>query len=222
MLAIATFASVRSANRSARVAEVALEEQRRPVLVQSRHGDPHQKIFFLGGHFAQVQGSRGTAEDVDGTVYLAISLRNVGSGIGVLQGWTVRVGLQRPSVDHSPEHEFRPQTIDLYIPAGDIGLWQGALRDPGGEAEAIIQADRQYRREQSGIVGPELAQESVETIAEVRKALANRDILSIELLYSDQVGGQRAITRFNLNPVGDDVWLAVATRHWHLDEETRR
>jgi hypothetical protein len=35
-LAVATFASVRSSNRSARLAEQALQEQRRPVLVHSR------------------------------------------------------------------------------------------------------------------------------------------------------------------------------------------
>jgi hypothetical protein len=47
ILALATFASVRSANRSARIAEAALQEQRRPVLVPSRLDDPVQKIMFV-------------------------------------------------------------------------------------------------------------------------------------------------------------------------------
>jgi len=42
VLAVATFAAVRSANRSARIAETALQEQRRPLLAQSRLDDPVQ------------------------------------------------------------------------------------------------------------------------------------------------------------------------------------
>src|SRR5271163_5299570 len=36
VLAVATFSAVRSSNRSARIAEVALQEQRRPLLAPSR------------------------------------------------------------------------------------------------------------------------------------------------------------------------------------------
>ena len=149
VLAVATFASVRSANRSARVAEHA-----------------------------------------GGAVYLAISLRNVGAGIGVCQGWTVTPGLQPPASAplHTPESAFRTQSRDLYVPAGDIGMWQGALRDPGDPV-----------------------------FADVVDAIEGRQAISIELLYSDQVGRQRMITRFGLIPVGEGVWLAAANRHWFLD-----
>lgn len=44
VLAIATFASVRSANRAARVAEIALQVRLRPLLVPSRLQDPEQKV----------------------------------------------------------------------------------------------------------------------------------------------------------------------------------
>ena len=88
VLAVATFASVRSSNRSARIAEAALQEQRRPVLAPSRLDDPAQKLMFLGGHWLSAAGGRAAVEHIDGIVYLAISLRNVGSGIGVCQGWT--------------------------------------------------------------------------------------------------------------------------------------
>src|SRR5437588_1548525 len=83
VLAVATFASVRSANRSARVAEQALQEQRRPILAPSRLEDPLQKIMFVDNHWVRAEGSRGVAEFIDGSVYLALSLRNVGAGIGV-------------------------------------------------------------------------------------------------------------------------------------------
>lgn len=192
ILAIATFASVRSANRSARVAELALQEQRRPVVVQSRLEDPMQKIMFVDGHWVHVPGSGAVAEHVEDNVYLAMSLRNVGAGIGVLQGWAVRTGL-RTSPEPATEPEFRMQTRDLYIPSGDVGLWQGALRDPGEHLYSSI-AD----------------------------AADQRETISIDLLYTDQVGGQRTISRFNVVPVGDDAWIASVGRHWYLDQEGPR
>jgi hypothetical protein len=190
VLAVATFASVRSANRSARVAEQALREQRQPMLAPSRLEDPVQKIMFVERHWVRAAGGRAVAEHAGGTVYLAISLRNVGAGIGVCQGWTVTPGLQPPATApmHTPESGFRTQSRDLYIPAGDIGMWQGALRDPGDPV-----------------------------FASVVDAIEGRETISIELLYSDQVGRQRMITRFGLLPVGENVWLAAANRHWFLD-----
>jgi hypothetical protein len=188
VLALATFASVRSANRSARVAERALQEQRRPVVVHSRLDDPTQKIMFVDGHWVQVAGSGAVAEQLDANVYLAMSLRNVGAGIGVLQAWNARAGLDT-SLEHAPEQSFRTQTRDLYIPAGDIGLWQGALRDPSEDAYGVL-----------------------------AEAAAKRETISIDLLYTDQVGGQRTITRFQVVPVGEDRWVASVGRHWYLDE----
>ncbi len=130
VLAVATFAAVRSSNRSARIAEQALQEQRRPIFTQSRMDDPVQKIMFVEGRWVRARGGHGVAEH-DGAIYFAISLRNVGAGIGVCQGWyvTPRFQTARTAQEHTPEERFRLQTRDLYIPAGDIGMWQGALRD---------------------------------------------------------------------------------------------
>jgi len=193
VLAVATFASVRSANRSARIAEQALQEQRRPLFVQSRSDDSQQKIMFGDQHWVKVDGSRGAAEYLDGTLYFVMSLRNVGAGIGVCQAWSVRPGLQRRVDEHMPVEEFRPQRRDLYVPAGDIGLWQGAVRDAD---------DPQYR--------------------ELTDAITRNEPLAIELLYSDQVGQQRTISRFGLIPFdredGDAVtWSVSGNRHWYLD-----
>jgi hypothetical protein len=191
VLAIATFASVRSSNRSARIAEEALLEQRRPVLSPSRFDDPKQKIMYVEGHWVTVEGGRAVAEHSDGTVYLAISLRNVGSGIGVCQGWVASAGMQtsRTSPTHRPLEDFRPQSRDLYIPAGDVGMWQGALRDHGEEL-----------------------------FDQMAEAIEIRDPITIELLYSDQVGGQRTITRFGLTCYGNsEQWIASVNRHWYLD-----
>jgi hypothetical protein len=93
--------------------------------------------------------------------------------------------------------DFRTQTRDLYIPGGDVGLWQGALRD--------------YR-------------DAVCT--EVAAAIDAREPITIELLYSDQVGEQRTISRFGLTsyeaPEGEGVWLATGSRHWFLDRSGPR
>jgi hypothetical protein len=189
VLAAATFAAVRSSNRSARIAEVALQEQRRPLLAPSRLEDPKQKIMFLGGHWVSAAGGRAAAEHVEGTVYLALSLRNVGSGIAVCQGWTIRPGdgTTRTAPTHAELDEFRLQSRDLYIPAGDVGMWQGALRNPDDPARA-----------------------------RVVEAIEGGQPIAIELLYTDQVGRQRTISRFGLNPAGD-TWLVGLNRHWYLD-----
>jgi hypothetical protein len=187
VMAMATFAAVRSSNRSARIAEAALQEQRRPVLTPSRFDDPKQKIMFLEQHWVSASGGRAVVEHIDGAVYLAISLRNVGSGIAVCQGWAVRPTLTRGIQTHVPVEEFRLQSRDLYIPAGDIGMWQGALRHPDDEIRGHVVT-----------------------------SIANGEPVTVELLYSDQVGRQRTITRFNLMPA-DGSWLSSVNRHWYLD-----
>ena len=86
-LAVATYGAVRSSNRSARIAELALQEQRRPVLVHARLDDPAQKLVFFDGHWIHAGGGEGVIDEEAGTVYLGLSIRNVGAGIAVLQGW---------------------------------------------------------------------------------------------------------------------------------------
>jgi hypothetical protein len=189
VLAIATFASVRSGNRSARIAEAALQEQRRPIFTQSRFDDPVQKINFVEGHWVKAAGGRGVAEHTDGVVYLAINLRNVGSGIGVCQRWAVRRGPSgsRDFPTHMSDEQFRAQSRDLYIPPGDVGMWQGALRNPNDPVRA-----------------------------QMGEAIDARESITVELLYTDLVGGQRTITRLGLTPL-EDSWIATIARHWYLE-----
>jgi hypothetical protein len=160
------------------------------MLSPSRMEDPVQKMMFVEGHWVRAEGGRAVAEHSDGRVYLAMSLRNVGSGIAVCQGWTVLPGLSssRTTPSHSPEDQFRLQTRDLYIPAGDVGMWQGALRNP----------------------------DDLTRIA-VAEAIDAREGVTVELLYTDLIGGQRTITRFGIIPTGEDVWITNMVRHWYLD-----
>src|SRR5438874_798182 len=82
VLAVATFVSVRSANRAARVAERTLLAGIRPLLVPSRSEDPEQKVGFADNRWVRVPGGQGAVDVSDEAIYLVISLRNVGSGLG--------------------------------------------------------------------------------------------------------------------------------------------
>ncbi len=62
----------------------------RPLVMPSRLDDPPEKLMWGDEHWAHVEGGRGSVELVDGNAYLAMSLRNVGNGTAVLQGWQVR------------------------------------------------------------------------------------------------------------------------------------
>jgi hypothetical protein len=188
VLAVATFSAVRSANRSARVAEQALQEQRRPVRVHARLDDGAQKIMFADGHWSRVEGSQAAVDEGDGVIYLVLALRNVGAGLAVLQGWYPWDRHVLGDVPHPEPDDFRQHTRDIYIAPGDTGLWQGALREADDDVRRAFVAAR-----------------------------ADRRPVTVDLLYSDQVGGQRTISRFGLIPAGDDHWLGSVGRHWNLD-----
>jgi hypothetical protein len=196
VLAIATFASIRSANRSARVAEAAFYVQLRPVLSTSRLQDPVQKIRWMDDHWFMLEGNRGAAEVVDENIYLAISLRNAGSGMAVAVGWAVNPDVALADVPHFDADRFRRQTRDLYIAPGDIGFWQGAIRDS---------ADPDY--------------------VALRKRVEEAEQFTIELLYGDLEGGQRTITRFGMVPHRTDGavhWFPNVALHWNLDRPDPR
>ncbi len=191
VLAVATFASIRSANRSARVAERALLQNLKPVLVPSRQGDPYEKLIWQDGYWGRLNGGRGIATIKDDNIYLAISLRNVGSGIGVLQGWYVTVPYATAPPEHRQQAEFRMQGRDLYIAAGDTGYWHAALRD---------KEDEFYQP--------------------LRDVIEAREPFAVELLYSDHEGGQLSISWIGMRPAikdDDESWLPSVARHWTLD-----
>jgi len=188
VLAVATFASVRSANRSARVAERALLVGLRPVLTPTREEDPGEVVYFGDEHAFRVTGATGAVEEADGKVYMAIPLRNVGSGLAVLHGFHVEYGGRIAGDPRDTVDEFRPQQRDLYVAPGDTGYWQGAMRsddDPFMEP--------------------------------ARRALRDRERITVDLLYGDHEGGQRTISRFVLAPGDGTAWPARVLRHWSLE-----
>ena len=232
VLAVATFASVRSANRSTATAQEALQAGLRPVMMNSRFQDPRQKVMFGDGRWVHLPGGAAAVEIGDNAIYLAVSIRNAGTGMGILHGW--RISARRPGEQlvRPPLDEFTPQTRDLYVGSGDVGFWQGALRDPDAERFKTIQA-----------------------------AIESNEILQLDLLYGDFEGGQRVISRFTLaqspfgqRPHGENLtdaeiaaqggdstgpvegrdpgqpgseqdrvrWIASVVRHWNVDRPDPR
>ena len=194
VLAVATFSSVRSANKAARTAERAFQARVRPVLFPSRNEDPDQKIRWGDGHWAHIPGGRALVEPVDGVIYFSASLRNVGAGIAVLHSWEVRRNANNASVAAPDPAGFRNQERDLYIPVGDVAFWQAAIRDPNHPGRADVEA-----------------------------AIEERASLSVDLLYGDHEGGQRTISRFALFPIDDSTsWICSVVRHWNIDRAEPR
>jgi len=101
----------------------------RPLLLSSRAQDEPQKIYFADGKWLRAAGGGGVAEVGDQAIYLALALRNVGNGIAVLHGWHFYPE-RLTTADHATVDDFTRLTRDLYVPAGDVGFWQGAFRDP--------------------------------------------------------------------------------------------
>jgi hypothetical protein len=199
LLSAATLLSVRSAERTARSAERALLQAIRPVLIPSHPDDRMEKIAWSDGHWAKVPGGRAYATAVDGVVYLAISLRNAGPGLAVMHSWMPYNGRRLASVPFAPVDEFRPHSRDLYIPAGDVALWQGALRD----------TDDPLTKQLAELV-------------------AAREPFSLDLIYGDHEGGQRAVARFAMTPRAvptaeeTNDWTTALVRHWYLDRPDPR
>jgi hypothetical protein len=198
VLAVATFSSTRSANRATRVSEQALKVGLRPVLFNARPQDPSQKVGFIDDHWLLLRDGLAALQLSEDNLYMAVPLRNVASGLAVLHGW--HVSLDRGNIDSAPPpDDFRRQTRDLYVPAGDVSFWQAALRDP-----------------QDPLYGS------------VRDAITGRSPISVDILYGDHEGGQRTITRFSLTPRShspDDepwLWVCATARHWNLDRANPR
>jgi hypothetical protein len=193
VLAVATFSAVRSSNRSARIAEESLLTTMRPLLVPSRSDDPVHKILWSDRHTARVSGGHAIFEEEGEVIYLAIALRNLGTGIALLHGWHPMPDQAFEDLPHVPAEEFRRLTIDLYIPAGGTGYWEAAIRNSDDPTRAGFTS-----------------------------ALIERRPFTIDILYGDQQGRQRTVSRYTVLPAGDEGWYAQAGRHWNIDRPDPR
>lgn len=88
---------------------------------------------------------------------------------------------------------LRRLTRDLYIPTGDVGFWQGAIREADDDGRALV-----------------------------TKRIADHDRVMVDLLYGDHYGGQRLISRFSLQEREDGSFLLTVGRHWNVDRPDPR
>lgn len=210
VLAGATFAAIRSSNRSARsaersarIAERTLLAGLRPLLVVARPSDPAQQVQFADGRVIEMTSGEAVFSPHAEVIYLALPLRNVGSGIAHLQGYRlepetqdrVRQDPRGPARhrrgDPAPElANFGDQQRDLYIAPGEAGFWQAALRDP---------ADPAFEQSQ--------------------RAHESRGRLTVDLLYGDLEDSQATITRFVVLPGPDQTWRCDTAHHWRYPLE---
>ena len=89
--------------------------------------------------------------------------------------------------------QFRRLAVDLYVPPNGVGYWESALRDPSDTAFIATAAN-----------------------------IAAREPFVVDILYGDQDGGQRTISRFIVLPAGDEGWYTQAPRHWTIDRPAPR
>lgn len=186
-LALTTYASVRSANRAARAAEASLLADLRPLIVESSPTDPPQRVDFRDTFGIVTPGGGAAVQVIEDRIYIVISLRNVGPGIGILHGGHLHPERQGASAEHEPLDSFEALSRDLYIPPGKIGFWQIAYRDTG---------DPEYDR--------------------LLAAIEN-GMLTADVLYGDFEGGQRVITRYSMLREADGEWRVSTIRHWQVD-----
>jgi hypothetical protein len=127
-LAVTTYLSVRSANQAARTAERSLLAGLRPLIVESLESDPIQRVNFHDERGLVTPGGGAAVQVIDGRIYVVLSLRNVGPGIGVLFGGRLYAE-RRGFREELALDAFTMLTRDIYIPPGKIGFWQIAYRD---------------------------------------------------------------------------------------------
>ena len=193
VLALATFVAVRAANRAARVAEYSMQIGIRPLLMPSRLEDPVQKIMW-GDEFHRGAGRRDRCRSGIGW---RRPPRDVAPQLGIGHRGDPRMapGAYRSARPPRPRRarQLPPPDPRSLCPGGDIGFWQGSLRDPEDPDYAVL-----------------------------LEAVTTRRLFEVELLYSDHEGGQRAIGRFGLAPIDDGRWLCSIVRHWNLDRPDPR
>jgi hypothetical protein len=196
VLAAATFVATRSANRSARLAERALLEGLRPILLPSNFSDPVQKVRFQEGKWMLVHGGRAALEITPNVVYLIMSLRNAGSGVAILHGWHLPAD---PLSHHVEVAEFHRLTRDIYVSPNDPGFCQVAIRDPQSPDFAVARE------------GADADGFSVDVLygdAEGTQRVISRFFISQAPWHTGED-----------EPASDEgpEWILTVARHWNLD-----
>jgi hypothetical protein len=192
-LAVTTYLSVRSANQAARTAERSLLVGLRPLIVESLESDPVQRVNFHDERGIPTPGGGAAVQVIEGRIYVILSLRNVGPGIGVLFGGRLYAEPRNAIRGAIDLDTFRMLSRDIYIPPGRIGFWQIAYRDS--------QDDEYYP---------------------ILQAIERGEFMA-DVLYGDYEGGQRVVTRYAVLRDDDSgEWRLSTIRHTQIDRDEPR
>ena len=161
----------------------------RPTLIPSHEDDAPERVRFVDGVVLEVPGHGGAVRCQDDNIYMAIALRNGGSGVALIHAWRAQGGDPSTAQDRPRLEDFRHQTRDLFVPSGETGFWQGAIRDRDDPAYDAV---HDSATERQGVI--------------------------IDILYGDHEGAQKGIVRFLVsewpNVEGD---RADIVRYWNID-----
>jgi len=208
LLAIVTFALVCATYLMAQTAKRQFGRQLLPILIPSRIRDPIRKVYFSNNTWQMLYGDQVLVDSVD-TLYVAIPLRNIGSGTAVVRGLSIPdVG---PDDDALPRR--RPSLKNLIAAKTDLLLGPGDISHLSIDSEAQT-ADRQRHALQT----------QVERI--------DRDSgVYLDILHCDHVRRQHNITRIELAQVSEKSsssgttsgaeHIARAVKHWPLRRRPR-
>jgi len=192
VLGVATFASVRSANRAARAAEGSLLAGLRPAGAVTPPGPPREGLVrrpALAPHRRRPRRHRGDQRgDLPGHVTAQRRHRH---------RYPARLGV----LPRTAQRRCRPPRSRSLSAAHARHLCAG-----GGHR----------------FLDERIPRPGVRRIRTGAQAIAARQALTIDLLYGDFEGGQCSVTRFGLLPVGEDGWLTAAGRHWNIDRPQPR
>jgi hypothetical protein len=102
----------------------------RAVPMTSPLGDPPQEVSHIDDRWFQADGGRAVADVTGGAMDLVIPPRDVGMGPAVPDRWEFAADRIRSERSAGDSVNSRRLQRDISAPVGDLGSWQGTVKDP--------------------------------------------------------------------------------------------
>ena len=168
VLAVATFSAVRSSNRFSPHRRRVTPHQHAPTAHPvAVSTTPSKGCCGIHHHAAHINGRTPSSRKTAGSSIWRSDCETLVQVLPCSTGGT-RCPIRRSKTCPTPQAEdFRRLTIDLYIPAGGSGYWEAAVREPDDPLRPGFM-----------------------------RALTERHPFMIDILYGDQQGRQRTISRY--------------------------
>jgi hypothetical protein len=96
--------------------------------------------MFRDRPWVVLHGWRAVVEVLEGVVDLTMLVRNVGSGMAIIESWEPVPGQRTSSDEWSDMADLRPQTRAPWIAPGDVAFWQGMRHENDPLQQAVAAA----------------------------------------------------------------------------------